>query len=146
VLKRKLGLLCDHKLLFCAGIYRLCLRARIMLAPLTNYCNTIVHPRGVDYATPPAGTACTSSSSSRGWMGSPAAGVHQRRAVLDNQSSTALTMRPDRRPLGLIVQSSSRKGWMGRVQNKKNHIDPCAERFMVLIELFLNHGRPDRCY
>jgi len=75
-----------------------------------------------------------------------AASVHQRRAVLDNQSSTALTMRPDRRPLGLLVQSSSRKGWMGRVQNKKNHIDPCAERFMVLIELFLNHGRPDRCY
>ena len=56
-----------------------------------------------------------------------AAGVHQRRAVLDNQSSTALTMRPDRWPLGLLGQSTN---------IKKKSYRSMRKRFMVLIELF----------
>ena len=119
MLKRKLGLLWDHKLLFCAGIYTLCLRARIMLAPLTNYCNTIVHPRGVDCATPPAGTACTSSSSSRGWTGCWRAPTPCR----SGQSifhGVSWLCDPAGGPL-VLAQSSSRKGWMGRVQNKKSY-------------------------
>ena len=66
-----------------------------------------------------------------------AAGVHQRRAVLDNQSSTALTMRPDRWPLGLLGQSTN---------IKKKIISIHAQTFYGADRaLPKNHERPDRC-
>ena len=74
-----------------------------------------------------------------------AAGVHQRRAVLDNQSSTALVdyaTRPAARWC-LHNQAQEKDGWAE--SKTKNHIDPCVKRFLyrsVDLRLILSFSLP----
>jgi hypothetical protein len=95
----------------------------------SNQCNTSVHPRGVDYATRPAGLgfACTIKLNQNGWMHhawsactgckptTPCRSGSSYLIVFSHSTSTVLTMRRGRQVLG-PAQSSSSKGCVGPVQ------------------------------
>ena len=74
-----------------------------------------------------------------------AAGVHQRRAVLDNQSSTALVDYATRPAARWCLHNQAQEK-DGRAESKtKNHIDPCVKRFLsrsVDLRLILSFSLP----